>query len=90
VAVAGIDLRVRAREIFGFLGSFAPLIFTATLPILLLSGVLLPLTLAPTWLRAIAAANTLAYAVDAARALFNNHLADPSVPNARQFGRAIA
>jgi ABC-2 type transport system permease protein len=86
--------------------SFAPLIFTATLPILLLSGVLLPLTLAPGWLRAIAAANPLAYAVDAARALFNNHLADPSVPKgvlimallaviavvvaARQFGRAIA
>ncbi|MGI8564154.1 MAG: ABC transporter permease [Candidatus Dormibacter sp.] len=59
--------------------SFAPLLFTATLPLLLLSGVLLPLSLAPNWLRAIAAANPLAYAVDAARAIFNNHLADASV-----------
>src|SRR5205823_12177868 len=30
--------------------SFAPLIFTATLPLLLLSGVLLPLSLPPGWL----------------------------------------
>src|SRR2546425_727701 len=30
--------------------SFAPLMFTATLPLLLLSGVLLPMTLAPAWL----------------------------------------
>jgi ABC-2 type transport system permease protein len=86
--------------------SFAPLIFTATLPILLLSGVLLPLTLAPGWLRAIAAANPLSYAVEAARAVFNDHLADPSVLRgvaimaalaviavvvaARSFGRAVA
>jgi len=59
--------------------SFAPLLTTATLPLLLLSGVLLPLTLAPNWLRAIAAANPLAYAVDASRAVFNDHLGDPSV-----------
>lgn len=86
--------------------SFAPLIFTATLPLLLLSGVLLPLTFAPDWLRAVAAANPLAYAVDAARAIFNDHLGDPSVAKGlviigvlaaaavawagRQFGRAIA
>src|SRR5690349_16911490 len=59
--------------------AFAPLLFTATLPLLLLSGVLLPLSLAPDWLRAIANANPLAYAVDAARSLFNNHLGDASV-----------
>jgi ABC-2 type transport system permease protein len=86
--------------------SFAPLIFTATLPLLLLSGVLLPLTLAPTWLRAIAAANPLSYAVDAARAVFNDHLGDVSVEKGvlltavlavfavalatRSFGRALA
>ena len=86
--------------------SFAPLIFTATLPLLLLSGVLLPLTLAPGWLRAIAAANPLSYAVDAARAVFNDHLADVSVEKGvlltavlavvavaiatRSFGRALA
>src|ERR1700686_1574555 len=59
--------------------TYAPLIFTSTLPILLLSGVLLPLGLAPQWLRNIAAANPLSYAVDAARAVFNDHLGDPSV-----------
>ena len=86
--------------------AFAPLLFTATLPLLLLSGVLLPLSLAPSWLRAIADANPLAYAVDAARSLFNNHLGDASVAKgvlimavlavlavviaARSFGRAVA
>ncbi|MGI9145520.1 MAG: ABC transporter permease [Chloroflexota bacterium] len=86
--------------------SFAPLIFTATLPLLLLSGVLLPMTFAPDWLRAIAAANPLAYAVDASRAIFNDHLSDPSIGlavaimgilaaiavsfAARAFGRAVA
>jgi ABC-2 type transport system permease protein len=86
--------------------SFAPLIFTATLPLLLLSGVLLPLTLAPDWLRKIAALNPLSYAVDAARAIFNGHLGDASVEKGvliaavlavlavalavRSFGRALA
>jgi ABC-2 type transport system permease protein len=86
--------------------SYAPIIFTSSLPILLLSGVLLPLGLAPQWLRNIAAANPLSYAVDAARAVFNDHLGDPSVVKgvtimavlsvvavvvgARAFGRAVA
>src|SRR5258708_9853844 len=59
--------------------AFAPLLTTVTLPLLLLSGVLLPLSLAPAWLRAVAAANPLSYAVDAARALFAGHLGDPGV-----------
>jgi ABC-2 type transport system permease protein len=86
--------------------SYAPLIFTSSLPILLLSGVLLPLGLAPQWLRTIAAVNPLSYAVDAARAVFNDHLSDPSVARgvalmavlsivailigARAFGRAVS
>jgi ABC-2 type transport system permease protein len=86
--------------------SFAPFIFTASLPLLLLSGVLLPLSFAPPWLRTIAAANPLAYAVDASRAIFNNQLSDPSIGiavaimavlaaiavsfAARAFGRAVA
>ena len=86
--------------------SYAPLIFTASLPLLLLSGVLLPLTFAPDWLRKIAAANPLSYAVDAARALFLQHPTDPSVAKGlaimvvlaviallvavRAFGRAVA
>jgi ABC-2 type transport system permease protein len=86
--------------------SYAPLIFTSSLPILLLSGVLLPLGLAPQWLRSIAAVNPLSYAVDAARAVFLGNLDDPSVVKgvalmavlailaiflgARAFGRAVA
>lgn len=86
--------------------TYAPIIFTSSLPILLLSGVLLPLGLAPQWLRSIAAANPLSYAVDAARAVFIDHMNDPSVVKgvvimlilcaiavvlgARAFGRAIA
>jgi ABC-2 type transport system permease protein len=86
--------------------SFAPLLFTATLPLLLLSGVLLPLSLAPGWLRKVADADPLSYAVDAARAIFNNHPGETSVIKgivimavlaavsvviaARSFGRAIA
>jgi len=86
--------------------SYAPLIFTATLPLLLLSGVLLPLSFAPDWLRQIAALNPLSYAVTAARDLFNNHGGDPEVVKGlaimavlavvglvlavRQFGRAVA
>jgi len=86
--------------------TYAPLIFTSTLPILLLSGVLLPLGLAPQWLRNIAAANPLSYAVDAARHVFRDQITDPSVTKgvaimlvlsiiaivigARSFGRAVA
>ena len=60
--------------------AFAPILTTVTLPLLLLSGVLLPLSLAPVWLRDVAAVNPLSYAVDAARAVFNDHLGDASVP----------
>ena len=59
--------------------AFAPLFFAASLPMLLLSGVLLPLSLAPTWLQNIAKINPLSYAVEGARAIFNAHLGDPSV-----------
>jgi ABC-2 type transport system permease protein len=60
--------------------ALAPLLNTLTLPLLLLSGVLLPLSLAPGWLRAVAAINPLSYAVDAARGSFNEQLGDPSIP----------
>jgi ABC-2 type transport system permease protein len=49
------------------------------LPLMLLSGILLPLSLAPDWLRTIAAFNPLAYVMDAVRALFAGRLGDPEV-----------
>jgi len=86
--------------------SYAPLIFTVSLPLLLLSGVLLPLTLAPQWLQNIAAANPLSYAVTAARDMFNGNAGSPDVIKglvimvalcvvgvfigARSFNRAVA
>ncbi|PZG20429.1 ABC transporter permease [Nonomuraea aridisoli] len=48
-------------------------------PLLLLSGVLLPLETAPGWLRALGQLNPVTYIVDAQRALFAGDLADPSV-----------
>ena len=59
--------------------SYAPLVFTVSLPLLLLSGVLLPLNYAPDWLQKVADVNPLKYAVDASRAIFNNNLSNQSV-----------
>ncbi|MGF1472799.1 MAG: ABC transporter permease [Rubrobacteraceae bacterium] len=50
--------------------SFAPTINFFTLPLLLLSGILLPLTLAPGWMQLVAAVNPFAYVVESARDLF--------------------
>ncbi len=49
------------------------------LPILLLSGITLPLTLAPNWIQNAAGVNPFAYAVDASRALFIGQLGNPAV-----------
>jgi ABC-2 type transport system permease protein len=86
--------------------SYAPLIFTSTLPILLTSGVLLPLGFAPQWLKNVAAFNPLSYAVNAARDIFLADLGNPDVTRgvvimavlclvtiglgARAFSRAVA
>lgn len=48
-------------------------------PLLLLSGVLLPLETAPGWLRTAGQFNPVTYIVDAQRALFAGDLANPSV-----------
>jgi ABC-2 type transport system permease protein len=59
--------------------ALAPMLNSVIQPLLLLSGILLPLTLAPHWLRVVAAVNPLSHVVDASRALFNGHLTDVSV-----------
>jgi len=48
----------------------APTLNTITLPLSLLSGIMLPLALAPLWLQDLAKANPFSYAVNASRALF--------------------
>jgi ABC-2 type transport system permease protein len=52
---------------------------TLLFPMLLLSGILLPMELAPDWLYALSRLNPLTYVVEAERALFAGDLADPSV-----------
>ena len=52
---------------------------TFVLPITLLSGVMLPLTLAPELLRTIAKFNPFSHAVDAARALVNGNFSDAAI-----------
>jgi ABC-2 type transport system permease protein len=69
----GLALKVRTED------ALAPLMNTVTQPLLLLSGILLPLSLAPGWLQGIARWNPFAWAVDGTRALFSGHLGDDRV-----------
>jgi ABC-2 type transport system permease protein len=68
-----LALKLRSED------ALAPLMNAVSMPILLLSGILLPLTFAPAWLRTVAEWNPFSWAVDGARALFNGHPGDPSV-----------
>src|SRR5687768_16780830 len=60
----GIALRVRSED------ALAPIMNTVAQPVLLLSGILLPLAFAPDWLRRVADWNPFSWAVDGTRALF--------------------
>jgi ABC-2 type transport system permease protein len=59
--------------------SLASVINTVATPLLLLSGITLPLTLAPKVIRSIASANPLAYTVTASRSLFLGNFADTAI-----------
>jgi ABC-2 type transport system permease protein len=59
--------------------AFAPLVQFVALPLLLLSGIFLPLQLAPDWLQTLADLNPVTYAVDAVRATFNGQWGDPAI-----------
>jgi ABC-2 type transport system permease protein len=50
--------------------ALAPLTNGLAVPLLLLSGILLPMSLAPGWLEAISDANPVKHVVDGVRALF--------------------
>ncbi len=60
-------------------GSLAAAVNLVALPLLLLSGIMLPLSFAPDILQNIAKANPLAYAVDGSRALVEGSLGDVAV-----------
>ncbi|RJL32460.1 ABC transporter permease [Bailinhaonella thermotolerans] len=58
---------------------FPPVMTTAIVPLMLLSGVFLPMSMAPGWLDAVSRAMPLRYVVDAMRDLFAGHYATGSV-----------
>lgn len=59
-----LAMRTRAED------AFAPLLSAVTLPLMLLSGILLPMSLAPRWLDVLSRLTPFRYVVDAARAAF--------------------
>lgn len=69
----GVALKLRSEN------ALAPLMNTVALPIFLLSGILLPLTLAPAWLQNIAAVNPFSWAVEGTRALFAGDIGNDRV-----------
>jgi ABC-2 type transport system permease protein len=60
-------------------GALAPMINTVSQPVMLLAGVLLPLTLAPVWLISIARWNPFYWATNGMRALFRGDIGASSV-----------
>jgi ABC-2 type transport system permease protein len=68
-----VALKVRSED------ALAPLLNTVVNPILLLSGILLPMTFGPHWLQTLAKWNPFSWAVDAARALFAGNPGDSHV-----------
>jgi ABC-2 type transport system permease protein len=69
----GVALAVKSEDVL------APLMNTVAQPVLLLSGILLPLTFAPGWLQAVADWNPFSWAVNGVRALFLGDLGAPAV-----------
>jgi ABC-2 type transport system permease protein len=59
--------------------AFAPFIQSVSLPLLLLSGVFLPMSLAPAWLHDLSKLNPLTYVVEGTRALFAGNWGDTDV-----------
>jgi ABC-2 type transport system permease protein len=59
--------------------ALAPVLQAITMPLLLLSGILLPMALAPDWLQTLSDLNPVTHAANAARALFNGTFGDPEI-----------
>ena len=66
---------------------FAPIAHGVSLPVLLLSGTLLPMALAPLWLKAIAHCNPVYYVVEASRLLALGHFLTVEIASA--FGMLV-
>jgi ABC-2 type transport system permease protein len=59
--------------------AFAPLINSVIVPLVLLSGIMLPLTLGPGWLQGIARISPFRYIIDAMREAYSGHYFDTIV-----------
>ncbi len=59
--------------------ALAPVVNGISIPLLLLSGVMLPMSLAPDWLQTVAGFNPLYHAVAAIRSLFNASYGDSEI-----------
>jgi ABC-2 type transport system permease protein len=82
LALVGLAMSPLSYSLALILGSedaLAPTVNAIALPLLLLSGVMLPMTLAPDWLQTLAQANPLYHAVVATRDLFNQNFSDPEI-----------
>ena len=82
LALVGLVMSPLSYTLALVLGSedaLAPTVNAIALPLLLLSGVMLPMTLAPDWLQTVARANPLYHAVVATRDLFNANFGDPEI-----------
>jgi ABC-2 type transport system permease protein len=75
MAAFSIAIALLTKEISGF----AAIINALNLPVLLLAGVLLPISLAPSWVRIMAHFNPLYYAVQASRVMASGTLSGPEV-----------
>jgi ABC-2 type transport system permease protein len=83
VALVGLmmaSLSYAFALIFKNQSTLAAIVTTLTLPLSLLAGVLLPLSLAPQALRTVSNLTPFSHAVDAARALVNGQFGDSSIP----------
>lgn len=65
----GLALKLKSED------AFAPLVNGVLLPVMLLSGILLPMTFAPGWLETLSEFNPITYIVDGVRAIFMGDIA---------------
>jgi ABC-2 type transport system permease protein len=82
LALVGLTLGSASYAVALFTKSedaLAPITNSIAIPLLLLSGMLLPMSLAPDWLRTIAQADPLLHAVEAIRSVFLGHPGDSTV-----------
>jgi ABC-2 type transport system permease protein len=70
IAVTMASMSYSFGLIYKIEDNLAPTLNLITMPVMLLSGIMLPLALAPVWLQTLAKLNPMSYAVDASRLLF--------------------